>query len=205
MDDERAFEPVPGLAAVRTRRSLTDFREPRGELPLCRLEPAVLLFAACTRSPRATGLLAACVQQRLTTPQRLVEWTLRMRPLRRSRQFQADLAEMSSGAQSVAELDVRRMCRRFELPLPRRQVKRRDGHGHLRYTDCEWPVPGGTVVLEVDGAFHMDVESWEQDLARQRALTTPGRLVVRATAHELRADPERVAVDLVRFGVRSCA
>ena len=104
---------------------------------------------------------------------------------------------MQGGATSLAELDINRMCRRFGLPTPARHVRRRDASGRRRFTDCEWVLPDGTVlVLEVDGAFHMDVEHWEDDIARQRGLSRPGRIVVRCTARELRDTPETVVRDL---------
>ncbi|MCW2759333.1 MAG: hypothetical protein JWO46_3079 [Nocardioidaceae bacterium] len=203
VDDERIFDPVAGLHIVRTRRPLTEFRTPSGALPLCRVEPAVLLHAGYNGTRRtAVGLLSACVQQRLTTPDRLRGWADRMRPLRRTRLLQESLTEIEGGAESRAELDVHRMCRAFGLPRPRRQVRRRDASGRTRFTDCEWQVAGGrVVVLEVDGAFHMETEHWEDDLARQRALTSASTAVLRATARELRDCPEHVVRDLIRLGV----
>lgn len=112
------------------------------------------------------------------------------------------MTDIAGGAQSVGEIDVRRMCRDFGLRLPDRQVRRRDASGRLRFTDCEWRLADGRVlVLEVDGGFHMEVEHWEDDLARQRALTAPDRIVVRCTTRELRDQPDVVARDLRLLGV----
>jgi hypothetical protein len=198
----------PQVRVVRTRRSMASWRVTRGNLPVMRIEPAALLFAASERSQRtALGLLAAVVQQRLTTAENLLDQMADMRPLRRAKTFRTALRDISGGAQSLAELDVGRICRQFGLPKPRRQGSRRDSRGRQRYTDCEWVLPDGTVlVLEVDGAFHMEVEHWEDDLARQRRLTTPGRMVVRCTARELRDDPHAVVRDLMALGLsQSCA
>jgi len=196
-------EPVPGVRFVETRRPLPQLRHRGGRLPVAMVEPAVLRFAAYQRSTRtAEGILAAVVQQRLTSPESLLTWVERMKPLRWSKRFKGVLGEIAGGAQSVSEIDVRRMCKQYSLAPPTRQTKRRDAAGHLRFTDCEWRLPDGRVlVLEVDGSFHMEVEHWEDDLARQRALTTPGRLVVHCTARELRDEPGRVAADLRRLGV----
>lgn len=193
----------PGIVFARTRRSLADLKRPGKGLPACRIEPAVLRFASAQRSTRtAEGVLAATIQQRLTSPDQLLEWVDRMRPLRGADRFRRVLKEIAGGAQSVAEIDVRRLCKKFGLALPVRQVRRRDSSGRLRFTDCEWLLADGRIlVLEVDGAFHMDVENWEDDLARQRALTSPNRLVVRCTARELRDEPDRVARDLRLLGV----
>jgi hypothetical protein len=193
----------PGIRFVRSRRALGPQRSRWRGLPVSRVEPAVLGFASRQKSPRtAEGVLAAVVQQRLTDPELLLGWIERMSPLRGAVRFRRSLADIAGGAQSVAEIDVRRMCRTFGLALPTRQVKRRDSSGRLRFTDCEWLLPDGRVlVLEVDGGFHMDAEQWEDDIARQRALTTPNRHVVRCAARELRDEPERVARDLRLLGV----
>lgn len=194
--------PLGGIRFVETRRSLSGLRHP-GHLPVARVEPAVLRFAAYQRSTRtAEGVLAAVVQQRLSSPEVMIDWIDRMQPLRWARRFKGVLGEISGGAHSVSEMDVRRMCRAFGLALPRRQVKRRDAAGRIRFTDCEWRLDDGRIlVLEVDGGFHMEVEHWEDDLVRQRALTAPDRFVVRCTSRELRDEPGNVARDLINLGV----
>jgi very-short-patch-repair endonuclease len=196
------LEPMPGVEFVETRRDIETHRG-LGRLPVWRVEPAALLFAAYEPVTRtAYGLLSAVVQQRLTDPDRLVDQLGRMRPLRRAKAFRRVLGEIDGGAQSLAELDVSRMCRRHGLPRPRRQVRRRDSSGRWRYTDAEWRLPDGRVViLEVDGAFHMDVTSWADDIERERGLVGTGVLVLRCTSTELRDDDARVVRDLKRVGV----
>ncbi|GAA3646315.1 hypothetical protein GCM10022237_02270 [Nocardioides ginsengisoli] len=74
-----------------------------------------------------------------------------MSPLRGADRFRRALAEIAGGAQSAAEIDVRRMCRAAGLAAPSRQRPRRDSSGRLRFTDCEWRLADGQVlVLEVD-------------------------------------------------------
>ena len=204
VDDELAFDAVSGVRFFRTRRSLADMRAQHVDLPVCRVEPAALLFAGYERSTRtaALGLLAAVVQQRLTTADRLLGEIELMRPLRRARIFRSALLDIQGGAHSLAELDLGRLCRRAGLPPPRRQTRRRDAIGRLRFTDCEWLLGDGTVlVLEIDGSFHMDVDHWEDDLARQRRLSSRGRIIVRCTARELRDNPESVLADLKMHGL----
>ncbi len=203
--DELEFDEteVPGVKFVRTRRDLATMRDARPGLPVCRIEPAVLLWAAYQRSRRsAQGVVAAVVQQQLSTPDRLAEWVRIMRPLRWAPMFRQALAEISGGAQSMAEMDIRRMCRRTGIVSPTRQRRRLDSSGRTRFTDCEWVLPSGhVVILEIDGAFHMDVEHWEDDLARQRRLSGPGRTVVRCTSREVRDDYEQLGRDLIALGV----
>ena len=201
--DELEVEDVPGIDFHRTRRRLDLMRSPGPGLPVCRVEPAILLFGAYQRSRRtAQGAVAAVVQQRLSEPVALIHWVNAMRPLRWAPMFREVIGDIAGGSQSVAELDVVRMCRDHGLALPGHQLKRLDADGRMRFTDCEWRLPDGRViVLEVDGSFHMDSQHWEDDLARQRHLSAPDRLMVRCTARELREEPWHVARDLRRLGV----
>lgn len=202
VDNELSFEPVDGITFFRSRRPLVAMRA-RTALPLCLVEPAVLLFAGYEPSRRtAHGCLAAAVQQKLTSAAELGGWLERMKPLRRSGEFRALLADIGAGAQSLAEVDVRRACRAFRIAPPRAQTKRRDRSGRLRYTDCEWRLADGrTLVLEVDGAFHDDVLQAMDDRRRNRRLTTTARVVVTCSAHELRYEAGEVMRDLIALGV----
>ena len=170
---------------------------------LTALEPAALLYAGYTRSASAAlGLIAAAVQQRLTTPERLLIEIDRMQPLRRAKRPKSALGAIGEGSHSLAELRVLRMCRTHDLPLPVRQTRRRDASGRVRYTDAEWRLPSGKVViLEVDGAFHMDVEHWEGDIIRERDLVTTGAVVLRCTDRELADEPSHIARSLRAVGV----
>jgi hypothetical protein len=196
------LEPIDGVRFVETRRPIQLLTSSR-PLATWRIEPAALLWAGYQPVTRtAYGLLAACVQQRLTTPYRLDAWITRMRPLRRAKPFRRLLGELAEGTQSVAERDVLTMCDTHGLPRPHRQTRRTDSAGRLRYTDAEWRLPDGrTIVLEVDGAFHMTVEHWGADIERHRQLVATGVVAVRCTAIELRDRSERVARDLRALGV----
>jgi hypothetical protein len=203
VDDELSFEPVDGVHFFRSRRPFDLLRSTRPGIPRTRLEPAILLWAAYDAAPRpAYGVLAAAVQQRLTTSERLIEWIDLLQPLRRAKKFKATLSHIAAGAHSLAELDVRRMCRLCRMPLPDQQVPRVDRTGKRRWTDCEWRLPDGrVVVLEVDGSFHMEVTQWQADLRRTRRLVSPTRVVVRCSAYELRFEPGEVGADLIALGV----
>lgn len=205
VDDAADVEALRGIRPTRTRRPLRLLRDRRSVLPLARVEPATLLFAGYDRSPRtAQGLLAAVVQQRLTSPTLLLDELVTMRPLRRAALFRSVLRDIEGGAQSLAELDLGRLCRRFGAPVPHRQRRRRDSAGRLRFLDCEWRLADGSVlVLEVDGGFHMEVAHWEDDMSRQRRLSGPGRLIVRCSNRELRDEPEAVFRDLAALGLTS--
>lgn len=203
VDDELAFEPVRGVRFFRSRRPFDLLLSPRVGPPTCRLEPAVLLHAGYVADARAAhGLVAATIQQRLTTSTRLVEWIDVLRPLRRSRPLSATVSHAGAGAHSAAERAVNRMCRAHGMPLPSRQVERIDSIGQRRFTDCEWRLPDGTtLVLEVDGGFHMEVRQWMEDIRRARRLVARDRVVVRCTAYELLHEPDELARDLMALGV----
>jgi hypothetical protein len=196
------LEPIPGVRFVETRRPIQLLTAAR-PLSTWRIEPAALLWAGyepVTRS--AYGLLSTCIQQGLTTPVRLDAWITRMRPLRRAKPFRRLLGELAAGTQSATEREVLTMCDTFRIPRPFRQTPRRDSAGRLRYTDAEWRLPDGrVVVLEVDGGFHMQVEHWSADIERERQLVATGVIVVRCTALQLRDDPSRIARDLRALGV----
>lgn len=199
------LEPLAhlGVRLHRTRRPFEGWCTEVDGLPVLDVAPAALLLAARLPSERgAGGVLAACVQQQLTDSDVLLDWLDRLRPLARSAHLRRTLRDIGGGAQSMAEIDVGRMCRDHDLADPVRQERRRDRDGRVRWTDAAWVTPSGiTVALEVDGAFHRDAQQWADDIARQRALTSPTYLVVRCTAQELRDYPERIAADLRALGV----
>lgn len=197
-----SFEPLPGFRFFRTRRPLGVLAS-RGDLPVCRLEPAVLLFAAHEPNLRtAQGAVTAVVQQRLTTVATLERWIDQLRPLRRARTFRTLLTDVGEGAHSLAEVDLRRACRHFGVALPRSQRARRDRGGRRRYTDAEWRLSDGrTLVLEIDGAFHDEVMEAAEHRSRNRKLTALDRIVVQCSAFELRQDPWSVIEDLIALGV----
>lgn len=81
-------EGVEGIDFVRFRHPIGPWVRWNDSLPISRIEPAVLGFASRQGSPQtADGVLAAAVQQRLTTPKRLLDWLDRMAPLRGSSRF----------------------------------------------------------------------------------------------------------------------
>lgn len=202
VENSLSFDPLAGVVFFRTRRPLIEMRAPR-QPPVARIAPAVLLFAAHEDHPRtAQGAVAAVVQQRITTAADLRSWIERLRPLRRARLFRRLLDDIEGGAQSLAEVDLRRACRRQGVAPPLGQRPRLDRQGRRRFTDAEWRLPDGrTLVLEVDGAFHDNVLEAADHRARNRRLTTPTRTIVQCSAYELRHDPESVMEDLIALGV----
>jgi hypothetical protein len=203
VDDELSFEPVEGIDFFRSRRPFVLLRSTRPGIPVCQLEPAVLLWAGYEATNKAAhGVTAAVVQQRLTTAPRMIGWADQLRPLRRAKPLKRTLSFVEAGAHSGAEVELGRLCRRFGIRPPDRQRRRADRSGRIRWTDAEWDLPDGTtLVLEIDGAFHSDVLQAADDAKRSRRLTTRSRVVVRCTAYELTHEAIEVATDLIALGL----
>lgn len=197
-----SFEPLEGFRFFRTRRPFKRLVAP-GELPVCRLEPAVLLYAAYEPHLRtALGAVTATVQQRLTTTDTLADWLDQLTPLRRAKDVRDLLGDVGDGAHSMAEVDLRKACRDHGVQPPDAQRPHRDNRGRRRYTDAEWRLADGrVVVLEVDGGFHDDVMQATLDRRRNRQLTSTTRVVVQCSAWEIRHEPWEVMQDLVALGV----
>jgi hypothetical protein len=197
-------DPIEGFFFHQTRRPYqrwlpaTPFGPPR--LPI---EYAGLLAAERDRYVRrAIGLLASCVQQRLTTADRLLDTQPKIRKLRNGAVFAVALGDIAGGAQSFAEIDVGDLCDRAGLAQPVRQAVRKDAEGRRRYLDCEWVLPDGrVVVLEVDGSFHLKVGNWWRDMKRERAVVLSHSTVLRCSSIELRLEPWEVMGDLRSAGV----
>jgi hypothetical protein len=154
----------------------------------------------------ACAMMAAVVQQGMCTPDQLRDELETCGAIRHRRAMQLALLDITDGAQSLGELDISRLCRRYGLALPDRQRLRKDSAGRTRYLDCEWILANGdVVVLEVDGQHHMDVEHWTADMKRERKIVIGRRWVLRASTVEVRLDGAELAADLAAMGVpRTC-
>lgn len=196
----RTVQAIEGATFVRTRRPLDGVQ--RRMLPVARVEDAALLWASEQPAATREGIIAAAVQQGLTTAEKLLNRLAFLAPLPQSDVIREALVDISGGARSGAELRVRRFCHKFGIQQPHRQRVRRDRRGCIRYTDCEWEVaPGRWLILEIDGAFHMAADHWDSDSARQRSLSSWDRVIVRCSTRELRVNDEVIAQDLIALGV----
>lgn len=185
---------VPHLAGVVVHESrrfgLADLARCPGP-PRVTAARAVIDAASWSRSPRAAlGLLAAGVQQRLVTPDHLRLQLQAAGRIRHARLMRLTIDDIAGGSQALSELDLVAGCRRRGLPVPERQVVRLHD-GRRRYLDALFRGSRGrTVVVEVDGAAHLQVGTWWDDLDRQNELVIGGEQVLRFPAARLRADPD---------------
>lgn len=95
------------------------------------------------------------------------------------------------GVHSVHEHDFALECGRRGLPEPFRQVRHTEPDGRLRFTDAEFHVAGRVLIVEIDGAGHLDAHVREDDQLRQNELTIEGHAVLRIPALGLRSNPDR--------------
>ena len=192
--------PLSGVVVHESRGQLEADIDWRKSPPRSRVERAAIDEACALREPRtACALLAAVVQQRLTTAARL-RTTLVTTPRARNRKLlMAVLADIEGGAQALSEIDFVALCRRAGLPPPAQQVVRTDRFGRRRYLDVVWKLPGGrTVVVEIDGAVHLLAATYWDDMARQNELVLSGDIVLRYPSVAIRITQERVIEELRR-------
>ena len=198
------FAPdLDGFFFHQTRRDYAAWVHPTRQPACLKIEPCALLAAEREKWTRAgIGLIAAVVQQRHTTADRLLLTSLEIPKLRHGREFRLALGDIAGGAHSFAEIDVGRLCREVGLQPPARQRLKYDRDGRRRFLDCEWDLPDGRVlVLEIDGSFHMLAENWWRDMRRERAEVVSGSVVLRCSGIELRLEPGPILLDLAAAGV----
>lgn len=197
----RALAPsgAEGVRVVPRRvRGLAGWRHPARLPPVVRLPAAVLHAAAWAPSDRAAEWrVAAAVQQRRLTASDLREALAAMPRLPRHALVSTVLDDVELGAHAASELDFLRFLRRWRLPAPDR-LQHPVRLGGLRYLDAWWERP--KVAVELDGAHHRSVGTWESDLLRANDVLVAGRdagtTLLRFTPGHLRHDGDRVAAQL---------
>ena len=162
---------------------------------------AIDVASWCPSDRTAIGVLAAVVQQRLTSPTRLHETLERQGRIRRRRLIAATINDLAGGAQALSEIEYGRLFERWGLPRPTRQAIRLDQRGRRRYLDVEWTLPSGDKkALEIDGIGHLEPNRWYADLLRAADITaTDETPILRLPAAAARIDEKLVAGILHRY------
>jgi hypothetical protein len=195
--------PLDGVQVHESRRLHPEQTVFTDGLPRTPTARSVLDAAAWQPHPRfAVAMVGAAVQQRLVTSDELDEALRTVGRIRHKQYLREAVRDAASGAHALGELELARMCRRFALAPPDRQVPRRDSSGVWRFLDAEWDLADGeVVVLEVDGTHHMDAFYWQADMRRERSIVVGRKRVLRATNHEVRHEPAYLVRDLLALGV----
>jgi hypothetical protein len=170
--------------------------------PMTSLGRSITDAAVWTKHARsACGLAIAAVQQRLTQPARLVAELKKAGKVRHRSLLCAVLVDVEGGAQALSEVDFAGICRRHGLPAPIRQNVRVDSHGRRRYIDAEMRTRRGRrLAIEIDGAAHLIVGSYWQDMARANEIVLTGQSLLRFPTVALYLD-EATVVDQVRRAI----
>lgn len=176
---------------------------PASAPPRTRPARCVIDTATWSRSPRrAAAVLCAAVQQRLCTAGQLADELGVAGSIRHVRIMRGVLGDISGGAHTLTEIDLGRLAHRAGLGPPRRQVRRRDSDGSLRYLDAEFDLPDGSVLaVEIDGRGHFEVANWVDDLTRQNDVVIDGRIVLRFASLTVRFSEQKVVDQLRRMRV----
>jgi len=193
---------VPGLVVHESRRfDIARDVSGSGGPPRTRVERSAVDAAAWMRSKRsAVGLFAAVVQQRLCSAASLGAELAGAGRVRHVSLLRETVRDLAGGAESLAEIDMASLVRRAGLPAPRRQRARRDAGGRRRYIDLEVELPDGTaLMIEVDGAHHLDPEQAWADQRRHNRLAGPRRVQLRFPAFAVRHEAAAVVADLRRM------
>lgn len=158
----------------------------RGGMPRVAPELAVLHAAQWAATDRMAALLIVLViQQRIVSEARLLEALKSLRRCRRRRVLEGIVRDVCDGAHALSELDFTRLCRRYGLPPPSRQVVREAANGRV-YLDVEWEEIG--LVVEIDGAHHRMALNAVMDALRQNDVVLTDRTVLRIPALGLRVN-----------------
>jgi hypothetical protein len=192
---------LPGIAVElhQTRRDEAYRLRIVGSPPCTTIERSALDAASWTDTPRgAAGLLAAVVQQRLSTANRLLTELEKSGPIRHRPLIRSTLDDIAGGAQALSEIDMGRLCRSEGLMVTARQAFRLDGLGRRRYLDGIITGPDGKqVAFEVDGAVHLAVLSYWDDMDRSNELVIAKVPHLRFPSLIVRTEGRRV-VDQIR-------
>lgn len=184
----------PDLPAVVVRRTthLPVGDRQRGRPDRTTMPRSLVDAAQWARTDEAArALLAAGCQQRLVLPEELLAMVDRMPKARRRGLIRQTAHDLAGGPEALSEIDLVRLCRRYRLPPPQTQRRRRDAAGRVRYLDAYWP--RWQLLVEVDGAHHLEVGQWEADMRRQNDIWVRGDRILRFSGFQARRRPAEVA------------
>lgn len=143
----------------------------------------------------AQAVLAAGVQQRLVRVSDLMTEVERNERLYRRKIIKQTLGDIAGGAHALSELDFTQLVvRQFKLPEPDRQVPLHDAQGRRRWLDAVWEK--AQLVVEIDGAAHIDVLTYWDDMDRGNGLQLGHYRVLRFPSWVVRYQPDHVAAQV---------
>jgi hypothetical protein len=175
---------------VHTSRVLDRDVHPASVPRRTRMERSLLdLASTAATADIARSVLAAGVQQRLTTAARVRALLALFPSLPRRALIATALDDIEGGSHSLPEIEFVAAIRAAGLPEPDRQAMwvRQDGRAFL---DARWD--SARLTVEIDGIGHLDPRAWIYDLDRQNELVASGERVLRFASFMVRDGPTRV-------------
>lgn len=189
-------EAAPVVRIHRTGVMAPQDALPRGRPPQTTAARSIVDAAQWAGTDRqARTIVAAGIQQRLTAADELTDVLARMPRAHRRALIAEVVSDAAGGSHSLPERQFLQLCRRYRLPLPDRQVPRRDSTGRRRWLDAYWKE--WRLHVEIDGGQHMDVRAWWSDMRRQNSLWVAGDRVLRFPSWAIRHHPHDVATQLM--------
>jgi len=161
--------------------------------PRTRIARSLIDAAAWRRTDRgAQAILAAGIQQGLTIPGQLGAVLDRNARVHRRELMLTTIGDIAGGSHALSELDfLNCVIRPFGIPPPDRQVARRDAHGKRRWLDAVWEK--ARLIVEVDGAGHLEVMQYWDDMDRDNDLKLRGYTTLRYPSFAVRYCSAHVA------------
>lgn len=188
---QRDHNPPDGVRVHRTSRLPPEDIHLRADPPCTHAPRSVVDAAQWARSDtEARTIIAATFQQRLVGGDEVERVLARMPIVGRRALILSTARDARDGSETITELDFVSLCRTGGLPVPSRQVIRKDASGRKRYLDAyfdEWGIR-----IEIDGAHHIHVAQWWSDMERHNDLSIQGEVLLRFPAWMLRERPEEV-------------
>jgi very-short-patch-repair endonuclease len=164
-------------------------------IPITTVPRTIFDLAAVERPSRVDAAFNEAEVRQLTDPLSLSDLLLRYPGARGARSIRAMLA---TGPQGISREELEHRFRDFidDYDIPRPRFNRDTPVGsRLVEGDCVWPEQ--RLIVELDGrATHGTRRAFEEDRAKDRALTIRGWRVIRVTWRQLHDDPEGLAGDL---------
>jgi len=147
---------------------------------------------------RCQAIIASAVQQGLVTASALHVVAAPRTKLSRHALITETIRDVGGGSLSEYEVLFIRMCRKYGLPTPTRQRRRKDAAGRWRYLDVDFDEY--QLVVEVDGQQHMEALAWWEDMMRNNEVVVDEqKALLRFAGFALRHQCEFVAAVLRRF------
>ncbi|GAA2160108.1 hypothetical protein FHX52_4428 [Humibacillus xanthopallidus] len=166
-----------------------------GGMPHTRPSVAAIRGAQWAVSDRQAALiLLLTVQQRLTTPELLLEASRQIRGRRRRGFVRQVVRDIALGVQSLGELDFAVLCRERGLPEPDRQVVVETNNGRI-YLDVRWR---NGLCVEIDGVQHREALMVSTDNLRTNDLVLGGDRALRIDLVGLRVFTDQFLAQVAR-------